>query len=152
MSTQLLIHTQYIKNMVFDSPGAPLSLAPGESPKLAVTVGMDGKSYDPIEGFPGKAYEITFKVEAAATRPSTGEPLFKLDLQYGMFCTVAADVPDQHHHPILMIEGPKLVFPFVRQIVAEITQNSGFPPLMLTPVNFEKLYRDQYAQQVQGSA
>lgn len=142
----LLIHTQYVKSLNFDSPGAPLSLAPNETPKLSVSVSMDGKEFNDIEGFPGKPYEVILKVEASAVTPS-GETLFKLDLSYGMFMTIAHDVPKEHHHPLLMIEGPKLGFPFMRQIVAEVTQNSGFPPMMLSPVNFEELYRQQYAQQ-----
>lgn len=142
----LLIHTQYIKKLEFDSPGAPLSLAPGgPQPKLHVAVGMDGKTYDPIEGMNGKPYEVTLSVEAKAT--TDNGTLFELKLAYGMFVTVSENVPPEQHHPILMIEGPKVAFPFMRQIVAEVTQNAGFPQLMLTPVNFEKLYRDQYAQQ-----
>ena len=146
----LLIHTQYVKSLSFDSPGAPLSLAPTEAPKLSVSVSMDGKEFNDIEGFPGKPYEVVLKVDASAVTKQ-GETLFSLQLAYGMFMTVGNDVPQQHHHPLLMIEGPKLGFPFLRQIVAEITQNSGFPPMMLSPVNFEELYRQQYAAQ-QGVA
>ncbi len=149
----LLIHTQYIKKLEFDSPGAPLSLAPGgPQPKLHVSVGMDGKSYDPIDGMNGKPYEITLSVAAKATVQDSDAVLFDLNLSYGMFVTVSEAVPEDQHHPLLMIEGPKVAFPFMRQIVAEVTQNAGFPQLMLTPVNFDKLYRDQYAQQVAQTA
>lgn len=146
----LLIHTQYIKSLTFNSPGAPLSLAPGNQPKLNVTVGMDGKGFNNMDGVAGKPYEVILNVEASATTPE-GELLFDLKLSYGLFVTVSEALPEANHHPLLMIEGPKTAFPFVRQIVAEVTQNAGFPQLMLTPVSYEKLYRDQYAAQVQAA-
>lgn len=147
LNTPLIIHTQYIKNLSFVSPGAPLSLAPGQgAPKLSVNVGLDGKKYDAMDGVPGVPYEVSLNVDVKASSQD-GKELFTLKLNYGMFMTVAEELPEQHHHPLLMIEGPKMAFPFVRQIVAEVTKDSGFPPLMLTPVNFEKLYRDQYAAQ-----
>jgi len=145
----LLIHTQYIKKLSFNSPGAPLTLAPGgPQPKLHVSVGMDGKYYDNMDGVGGKPYEVTLLVDAKATTQDGSEVLFELNLAYGMFVTVSENVPPEQHHPLLMIEGPKIAFPFMRQIVAEVTQNAGFPQLMLTPVNFDKLYRDQYAAQM----
>jgi preprotein translocase subunit SecB len=148
-ATPLLIHTQYTKDLSFESPGAPLSLAPGgQTPKLEVNVSMDGKEFNEIEGLSGKAYEISLRVDAKAVSPEDGKTIFVLDLTYGLFVTVSDEIPKEQHHPLLMIEGPRLAFPFVRQIVAEVTKDGGFPPLMLTPVNFEKLYRDQYAAQV----
>lgn len=145
-ATPIMVHTQYIKELKHVSPGAPLSLAPGISPKISVNINMDGKEFKDMEGVPGKPYEIILSVEASA-KSEDGTELFSLNLSYGLFITIAENVPEKNHHPLLMIEGPKLAFPFVRQIVAEVTQNSGFPPLMLTPVSFEKLYRDQYLQQ-----
>lgn len=151
-ATPIMVHTQYIKELKHQSPGAPLSLAPGISPKIFVNINMDGKEFKDLEGVPGQPYEIVLSVEAGA-KTESGEELFTLNLSYGLFITIADNVPKQNHHPLLMIEGPKLAFPFVRQIVAEVTQNSGFPPLMLTPVSFEKLYRDQYlAQQGEQAA
>lgn len=147
LNTPLIIHTQYIKDLSFVSPGAPLSLAPGQgAPKLTVNVNMDGKKYDKMDGVPGIPYEVSLSVEVLAASQDD-KNLFTLKLIYGLFMTVAEELPEQHHHPLLMIEGPRLAFPFVRQIVADITKDSGFPPLMLTPVNFEKLYRDQHAAQ-----
>ncbi len=151
----IMVHTQYIKSLSHVSPGAPLSLAPGISPKISVNINMDGKEFKDLEGVPGQPYEIVLSVEASA-KTEEGEELFALNLSYGLFITIAESIPKKNHHPLLMIEGPKLAFPFVRQIVAEVTQNSGFPPLMLTPVSFEKLYRDQYLnqqnQEVAGNA
>ena len=147
VDTPLIIHTQYIKDLSFVSPGAPLSLAPGMgAPQLNVNVNMDGKKYDKMDGVPGIPYEVSLTVDVNAKSPD-GKDLFTLKLNYGLFMTVAEELAEQQHHPLLMIEGPRLAFPFVRQIVADVTKDSGFPPLMLTPVNFEKIYRDQHAAQ-----
>ena len=67
-----------------------------------------------------------------------------------MVCSLAG-IPEQHHHPILMIEGPKIAFPFARQILADMTLQGGFPPLYLAPVDFEGLYRDQYRAQQEAA-
>lgn len=145
----LSIHAQYIKDLSFENPNTPQSLMPGQSiPGTTVNVTMDAKKLDPMQNG-NIAYEVLLHIEATATR---GEKVvFIVELDYAVVCSVAKDVPDQHHHPLLMIEVPKLAFPFARQVLAEITSQAGYPPLLLNPVDFEGMYREQYLAQVKAA-
>ncbi|MCB1538691.1 MAG: protein-export chaperone SecB [Rhodospirillales bacterium] len=147
----LTVHAQYIKDLSFENPSAPQSLLPGQAvPKMGVNVTLDARK---IEG-PGQVpdtttFEVLLHVEASARREQ--DVVFLVQLDYAVVCSVAAAVPEQHHHPLLMIEIPKLAFPFARQILAEVTSQAGFPPLLLNPVDFEGMYREQYLAQAQAA-
>ena len=75
--------------------------------------------------------------------------IFEVELVYAGVCQVNAQVPDEQVSPLVMIEGPRMLFPFARGIVANATRDGGFPPLLLNPVNFVALYQ-QMAQQQQA--
>ena len=141
----LTIHAQYIKDFSFENPNAPASLRPEKdspAPQMEVNVNLDGRPMKD-KGF----FEVTLSVAARAKRGET--TMFLAELQYGVVCSVAAGVPEEHVHPIIMIEAPKLAFPFVRQILCDAVIGGGFPPLMLNPVDFERLYVDQYNREQQ---
>ena len=87
-------------------------------------------------------YESIINLRAIA-RPQEEDPLFILELQYGM-TVLLNDIPEENHHPVLLIEVPRLAFPFVRQIVSDMTSQGGFPPLMLNPVDFQSLYMERF--------
>jgi len=95
-------------------------------------------------------YEVVMHVNVTSERE--GKVLFHVELQYGLVASVQGAVPEEHHHPLLLIEGPKMAFPFVRQILANTIQAGGYPPLLLNPVNFEELYKKQYMSQQQEQA
>lgn len=136
----ITIHAQYIKDFSFENPNAPAILrADNENaaPQMEVNVNLDGK---PLAD--KGAYEVVLTVRAKATRGSSA--MFIAELHYGVVCSVAADVPQEHVHPLIMIEAPKLAFPFARQIICDAVIGGGFPPLMLNPVDFEGLYIQQY--------
>lgn len=137
----LVVHAQYVRDISFESPNAPKSLMPGQpAPITEVQVNMDSeKTTDMRDG--AISYEVTMHVTATARRGD--EVVFIAELMYAVACSIAKEVPVEHHHPVLMIEVPKLAFPFARQIMAELTQNGGFPPMLLNPVNFDALYREQ---------
>ena len=90
-------------------------------------------------------YEVVLSIQAAATRDK--KTLFMVELHYGVVCSVTESVPEQHVHPLLMIEAPKMAFPFARQIVCDAVIGGGYPPLMLNPVDFEGLYISQYKKE-----
>ena len=130
---------QYIKDMSFENPGAPRSLRPNDkaAPKLDVNVNVNAKPQSATE------FEIELKLEAKAVRGD--ETLFIIEVTYaGLF--QIRNVPQEHVHPLLLIECPRLLFPFARQIVADATRQGGFPPLMIDPVDFAGLYRQRAAE------
>lgn len=138
----LVIHAQYIKDLSFENPHAPDSLKPGQdTPQMGVNVGL---SLEKVEN--PNVYEVTMHIEARATRGK--QVVFIAELAYAVLASVNG-LSEKQHHPLLMIEAPKLAFPFARQILASVTSQGGFPPVMLGPVDFEGLYIQQYHQMQQ---
>ena len=136
----LSVHAQYIKDMSFENPNAPDSLRGGKdnsAPQMHVDVQLDSRELDQ-KG----VYEVVMHVNSRAVRGET--TLFIAELVYGVVVSVAKNVPQDHVHPLIMIETPKLAFPFVRQSLCDAVMAGGYPPLMLNPVNFEQLYIAQY--------
>ena len=129
---------QYIKDLSFENPSAPRSLRPSEkAPKLDVNVNVNARPQSESE------FEIELKLEAKAVRGD--ETLFIAEVAYaGLF--QIRNVPQEHVHALLLIECPRLLFPFARQIIAEATRQGGFPPLMIDPVDFAALYRQRMAE------
>ncbi len=132
---------QYIKDLSFENPAAPQSLAPSEtSPSLDVNVNVNAR------GLSGNDYEVELKLEATAKRGD--QPMFVAEVTYaGVF--QIQNAAQEHLHPILLIECPRLLFPFARQILADATRQGGFPPLMVDPVDFAALYRQRAAEKAQ---
>jgi preprotein translocase subunit SecB len=124
---------QYVKDFSFENPNAPRSLSPQEkAPNIAIQVNVNAKPLAQHD------FEVSIALDAKAGEGA--ELLFKLDLEYaGVFRLM--NIPDDQIHPIVMIECPRLLFPFVRQIVADATRNGGFPPLYIDPIDFVALYQ-----------
>lgn len=128
---------QYIKDLSVENPNSPESMRAGKQPKIDinVSVGVNAKA----EG----TNEVVLKLDAKA---GTGKDmLFAVELAYaGLFR--AENMTQEQMQVALMIEGPRLLFPFAREILANATRQAGFPPLMLDPVDFLALYRQRAAQ------
>jgi preprotein translocase subunit SecB len=91
-------------------------------------------------------YDIVMKLKIESkTKGDAPESIFLLELEYGGIFKVE-NVPEQQLHPYLLIEYPRMLFPFVRRIVADVTRDGGFPPLNLDQIDFVALYRQQLAQ------
>lgn len=133
---------QYIKDLSFENPGAPVSLRPSDkAPKLDVNVNVNARPQSSAP--PQSEFEVELKLDARATRGD--ETLFIVEVVYaGLF--QIRNVPQEHVHPLLLIECPRLLFPFARQVVADATRQGGFPPLMIDPVDFATLYRQRIAE------
>ena len=129
---------QYIKDLSFENPGAPKSLRTNEkAPKLDVNVNVGVRAQSQTD------FEVELKLEARAARGE--DTLFIVEVVYaGLF--QIRNVPAEHVQPLLLIECPRLLFPFARQIVADATRQGGFPPLMIDPVDFTALYRRRMAE------
>jgi preprotein translocase subunit SecB len=134
-SSPLTIHGQYIKDLSFENPRAPQSLIEQKQPQLTLNVNVATRQFET------KTFEVTLTIEANAATPEK-EPLFVLELVYGGTVTIG-DVPQEAYGPLLLIETPRLLFPFARAIVANATREAGFPPLNIAPVDFVALYRQQ---------
>ena len=131
----LTVHGQYIKDLSFENPRAPQSLIEQKQPQLSLNVNVTTRQFD------AKTYEVALTVEASAQTPER-EPLFMLELVYAGTVTLG-EVPQEAYGPLLLIETPRLLFPFARAIVANATREAGFPPLNIAPVDFVALYRQQ---------
>ncbi|HYD06238.1 MAG TPA: protein-export chaperone SecB [Reyranella sp.] len=135
----LTLHGQYIKDLSFENPRAPQSLIEQKQPQLTLNVNVATRQFE------AKTFEVTLTIEANATTPEK-EPLFVLELVYAGTVTLG-DVPQDAFGPLLLIETPRLLFPFARAIVANATREAGFPPLNIAPVDFVALYRQQLEAQ-----
>ncbi|HXK53375.1 MAG TPA: protein-export chaperone SecB, partial [Hyphomicrobiales bacterium] len=96
-------------------------------------------------------YEIVSKYKVSSVNSATKQALFLCELDYGAVFHVEG-VPEDQLHPFLMIECPRMVFPFVRRIISDVTRDGGFPPLMIDPIDFAALYRQRMAEQAAPQA
>ncbi len=144
----LNVMAQYVKDLSFESPGAPNSLrGRDKAPSININVNVNANPMSEND------FDVNLTLTAKANVDK--EVLFNVELVYGGVFRVAG-FPKEHVLPVLFIECPRLLFPFARQIVAEATRNGGFPPLMLDPIDFaqmfqRKLSEDQAKAKVQMS-
>ena len=134
----LTMHGQYIKDFSFENPRAPQSLIEQKQPQLTLNVSVQTRQFDP------KTFEVALVIEASAMTPEK-EPLFLIELIYAGTVSMG-QVPQEAVAPLLLIETPRLLFPFARAILANVTREAGFPPLNISPVDFVALYRQQLEQ------
>jgi preprotein translocase subunit SecB len=127
------VMVQYTKDFSFENPNAPQSLGPQETaPNIAIQVNVNARQVAETD------FEVDILLEGTAQ--SNSQLLFKFELDYaGLFRLVNISPNDMH--PIVMIECPRMLFPFARQIVAEAVRGGGFPPLYIDPIDFAALYR-----------
>jgi preprotein translocase subunit SecB len=136
---------QYIRDMSFENPGAPASImlgGPNPNFQVGINVGVKKQSED--------LYAVEITLNAKADREKN--VLFNVELIYGGVFRMK-NIPEAQLAPLLLVECPRLIFPFARQVLATITQQGGFPPLMMEPVDFQAIYlqnlkalQDQQAQ------
>lgn len=129
---------QYIKDLSFENPNAPESLVGGwGQPETNVQIALRHQKLR------DDAYEVVLGLRVEATRKEEdgkpGKKFFIIDLAYGALA-VLHNIPKENHQPVIMIEVPKLIFPFARQIISDAASQGGYPPLYLAPINFEALY------------
>jgi preprotein translocase subunit SecB len=136
---QLNVLAQYTKDLSFENPNAPQSLAPqAQPPQINIQINVGANNISENE------FEVTLKVDGKAE--NAGKMIFSFELAYaGVFRIL--NVPKENLHPLIMIECPRLLFPFAREIIATAVRDGGFPPLMLDPVDFVGLYRQNIERQ-----
>ncbi|HKS88024.1 MAG TPA: protein-export chaperone SecB [Stellaceae bacterium] len=130
---QLIINAQYIKDLSFENPRAPQSLGQ-QATQPSVDINVDVKA----QNLGQDNYEVVLTINASAK--AQNEALFIVELAYGAIVT-ARNVPQELISAAVLVETPRLMFPFARNIVAETTRDGGFPPLMINPIDFGELLR-----------
>ena len=140
---QLLINAQYVKDLSFENPRAPQSLMQQAGPpSVDINVDVKAQSVGP------ENYEVVLTINASAK--AQNETLFLVELSYAAIVTVR-NVPQQMLGTVVVVEVPRLLFPFARNIVAETTRDGGFPPLMINPIDFAELARRNAATTEQAA-
>lgn len=134
---QIGVLAQYVKDLSFENPNAPRSMAPtGQQPSLNVQVNVDASPVNATD------FEVTLRLEGKAETQSM--LLFGFELVFAGVFRIQ-NVPAESLQPVVMIECPRLLFPFAREIVATAVRNGGFAPLLLDPIDFVALYRQRLA-------
>jgi preprotein translocase subunit SecB len=134
---QIAILVQYVKDLSFENPHAPRSMTPSaQQPAINIQVKVDAGPMSETD------FEVTLTIEGKAE--SQGMVLFAFELIYAGVFRVQ-NVPADSLQPVVLIECPRLLFPFAREIIATATRNGGFPPLLLNPIDFVALFRQRMA-------
>ena len=136
---QLAVLTQYVKDLSFENPHAPQSLRPQEKqPEINININVNANPMSETD------FEVELKLEASAGEGA--DQLFAVELTYGGVFRLV-NIPQDAIAPAVLIECPRLLFPFARQVMADATQKGGFPPLMLDPVDFTQLFQQRMAEE-----
>jgi preprotein translocase subunit SecB len=133
----LQVLAQYVRDLSFENPGIG---QPVQQPRIDLNVDLQARRAE------GGQYEVTLKLRVNAAQDT--RTLFLLELAYaGAF--ILRGVPEESIQPVLLIECPRILFPFARRIVADVVRDGGMPPLMIEPIDFAALYR---AKMLEGGA
>lgn len=137
---QMKVVGQFIRDLSFENILAQKPVTGQVQPDIQVQVALDAK-----KGGGENQFEVVSKYNITSKNKGSEDVLFVLELEYaGLF--QIENISEEQMHPFLMIECPRMVFPFVRRIVSDVTRDGGFPPLNLDSIDFVQLYRQQLAQ------
>ncbi|WP_105386295.1 protein-export chaperone SecB [Neorhizobium alkalisoli] len=133
------ILAQYTKDLSFENPGAPRSLqARDKAPGITINVNVNANPLSDAD------FDVVLTLNAEAK--DGDKVVFAAELVYGGVFRITG-FPQEHMLPLLFIECPRLLFPFARQIVADVTRNGGFPPLMIDPIDFAQMFSQRMAEE-----
>src|SRR5579872_4850731 len=133
---QIGVLAQYVKDLSFENPNAPRSMAPATGqPSINIQVNVEAAPM-------GTDFEVKLRLDGKAE--NDGMLLFSFELVFAGVFRIQ-NVPQESMQPVVLIECPRLLFPFAREIIATAVRNGGFPPLLLEPIDFVTLYRQRLA-------
>jgi preprotein translocase subunit SecB len=139
----LTVLAQYVKDLSFENPGAPRSLIQtGQAPKIQIQVNVNAR------GLSEQDVEVELKIDGQAGEGA--DTIFRFDLVYAGVFRIQG-IPTDQRSPLILIECPRLLFPFARQLISDAVRNGGFPPLMIDPIDFAALYRQRLASESPAS-
>ena len=128
---------QYIRDLSFENILAQKGVSGDVTPDIQIQVKLDARKRSIAN-----QYETIIKLNIDSKSKDTNDQLFLLEIEYAGVFTVTG-VPDEQLHPFLMIECPRMIFPFLRRVVSDLTQDGGFPALNLETIDFMQLYRSE---------
>ena len=131
------ILAQYVRDLSFENILAQKGVDGELNPEMQVNVNIDAKKRKADNQF-----DVIIKLRVDSTSKGTNDILFVLELDYGGVFQIE-NIPEDQLHPYLLIECPRMLFPFLRRIVSDITRDGGFPPLFLENIDFLKLYKQE---------
>ena len=134
---------QYVRDLSFENILAQKGANPDAQPEIKVQVNLDARKRK-VEN----QFEVITKLNITSTAKGSGEALFVCELEYAGIFHIE-NVPEDQMHPYLLIECPRITFPFVRRVVSDVTRDGGFPPLNLETIDFMALYRQELARRVE---
>ena len=135
---------QYVRDMSFENILAQKGINGDPQPEIKVQVNLDARK----RGSDGQ-FEVITKLKVESIAKKTSEPLFVLEIEYAGVFEVKG-VPEEQMHPYLLVECPRITFPFLRRIVSDITRDGGFPPLNLETIDFVALYRSEINRRLEA--
>lgn len=135
---------QFIRDMSFENVMAQKGIQGELQPEIAVQVNLDARKRSTAN-----QYEVVTKLNITSKAKSSGDPIFVLEIEYAGVFQIEG-VPEEQLHPYLLIECPRMTFPFLRRIVSDVTRDGGFPPLNLDTIDFLQLYQNEIARRVQA--
>ncbi|MES2845737.1 MAG: protein-export chaperone SecB [Pseudomonadota bacterium] len=144
---RMQVLAQFVRDMSFENMVAQKGLSSAEvQPDIQVAVSLDAR-----KRAGDNQYDVITKFKVSSKNKTNGDTLFLMELDYGGIFLVEG-VPEEQLHPFLLIECPRLLFPFVRRIISDVTRDGGFPPLNIDTVDFLALYRQELARRAQAQA
>lgn len=143
---KMKVLAQYVRDMSFENIVAQKGISGDMAPEISVQVNLDAKKR-PFDN----QYEVIIKTDITSKTKEKGEPMFLLELEYGGIFQIE-NLPEDQLHPYLMIECPRMVFPFLRRVVSDVTRDGGFPPLNLETIDFVALYKTEIQRRVAEGA
>lgn len=144
---KMSVLAQFVRDMSFENVVAQKGLAGGDmQPDVQVAVSLDARKRNSEN-----QYEVLNKFRVTSKNKTNGDTLFLLELEYGGIFHVEG-VPDEQLHPFLLIECPRMLFPYIRRIISDVTRDGGFPPLNIDTVDYLSLYRQELARRAQAQA
>ena len=133
----IFINAQYLKDLSFENPNPLETLKNNDKPEIKIHVNTI------VKKLPDNAFEVTLDIKTEGKKKD--KVSFIAEVSYAGIFTLNK-VPTEHEKPFLLIEAPRMLFPFARNILAETTRDGGYPPLLLNPIDFAALYRQQMAE------
>ena len=135
ISTKMQILGQFIKDLSFENIAAQESKQGTETPNIEVKINLDASKRTQDD-----QYNSSIKISVESKDTKTNKNIFLLELDYGGIFQIE-NIPDDQLHPFLMIECPRMLFPFVRRVIHDVTRDGGYPPLNLDSIDFLAMYR-----------
>lgn len=143
VAPKMSVLTQFVRDLSFENILAQKGIGGDVQPEVDVNV-----SLEPRNRSAENQYEVIMKLKVNSKNKGTEDKLFILEMEYSGIFSIE-NVPQEQMHPFLLIECPRMIFPFVRRILHDVTRDGGFPPLNLETIDFLALYRNQLAQRAQ---